>query len=57
VFAFRNILGGVSALVDGQVHEITNQADAEYEIFGNVVLVKLFNRSYIVFKDGRKFSN
>jgi hypothetical protein len=57
VYAFRNILGGVSALVDGQVYEITNQADAEYDIFGNVVLVKLFNRSYIVFKDGRKFSN
>jgi hypothetical protein len=55
VFAFRNILGGVSALIDGKVTEISNQADAEYEIYGNVVLVKLFNRTFIVFKNGRKF--
>jgi len=57
VFAFRNIMGGVSALIDGKVHEITNQPEAEYEIYGNVVLVKLFNRSFIVFKDGRKFQS
>jgi hypothetical protein len=55
VFVFRNILGGISALIDGKVNEITNQVDAEYEIYGNAVLVKLFNRSYIVFKNGRKF--
>ena len=55
VFAFRNILGGVSALIDGKVTEISNQADAEYEIYGNVVLVKLFNRTFIVLKNGRKF--
>ena len=55
VFVFRNIMGGVSALIDGKVHEITNQPDAEYEIYGNLVLVKLFNRTFIVFKDGRKF--
>ncbi|MEN9997463.1 MAG: hypothetical protein RI922_453 [Bacteroidota bacterium] len=54
-FAFRNQMGGVSALIDGKVHEITNQVNAEYEIYGNAVLVKLFNSSYIVFKNGRKF--
>jgi hypothetical protein len=55
VFAFRNQMGGVSALIDGKVHEITNQPNAEYEIYGNLVLVKLFNNSYIVFKNGRKY--
>jgi len=55
VFAFRNQMGGVSALMDGKVHEITNQVNAEYEIYGNLVLVKLFNSSYIVFKNGRKY--
>jgi hypothetical protein len=55
VYVFRNIMGGVSALIDGKIHEITNQPDAEYEIYGNLVLVKLFNRTFIVFKDGRKF--
>lgn len=53
VFAFRNQIGGVSALVDGVVHELTTQMDAEYEIYGNSVLVKLFNRSFIVFKGGK----
>lgn len=55
VFAFRNIMGGVSALIDGKVHEINNQPDCEYEIFGNLVLVKLFNRTFIVYKNGRKY--
>lgn len=56
VIAFRNLMGGVSALIDGKITEITTQMNTEYEIFGNAVLVKLFNKSYIVFKDGRKFN-
>jgi hypothetical protein len=55
VFAFRNVAGGVSALVNGKVYTITNQADCEYEIYGNVILVKLLNRSFIVFKEGKEF--
>ena len=56
IFVFKNISGGVSALVDGKVVELTNQMDAEYEIYGNTILIKLFNRSFIVYKDGRKFT-
>ncbi len=56
VVAFRNIMGGVSAMIDGKLTEITTQMNSEYEIFGNAVLVSLFNNSYIVFKDGRKFN-
>jgi len=55
VYAFRNILGGVSVLMNGKVYDVSNQPDCEYEIYGNLLLVKLFNRSYIVFKDGREF--
>jgi hypothetical protein len=55
VFAFRNMMGGVSALINGKVEEITMQQNSEYEIYGNAVLVKLFNKSFIVFKNGRKF--
>ncbi|TNF50087.1 MAG: hypothetical protein EP305_01190 [Bacteroidetes bacterium] len=55
VIAYRNVMGGVSALVDGEIVELTNQMDAEYEIFGNSVLVKLFNRSFIVYSDGKKY--
>lgn len=56
VVVFRNLMGGVSALIDGKVSDITNQMDSEYEIFGNKVLVRLFNRSYVVFANGRKYS-
>lgn len=56
VIAFRNIMGGVSAMIDGKIFEITNQTNSEFEIFGDAVLITLFNNSYIVFKDGRKFN-
>lgn len=56
VVAFRNIMGGVSVYVNGEVHELTNQMNSEYEIYGNSVLVKLFNSSYIVFTKGRKYT-
>lgn len=55
VVAFRNIMGGVSALVDGKIHEITNQMNSEFEIFGKKVLVKLFNSSYIVLWNGKNY--
>jgi hypothetical protein len=55
VFAFRNIMGGASALVDGKVVELSNQPNCEFQIYGNSVLVTLFNRSYIVYNKGRKF--
>lgn len=57
VIAFRNLMGGVSAVQDGKVIEITNQMDAAYEIYGNSILVQLFNRSYIVLQKGRKYNS
>ncbi len=57
IFAFRNIMGGVSALIDGKIIELTNQANAEYEIYGNLILLKLFNNNILVYKDGKKFQN
>jgi len=57
VYAFKNIYGGVSALINGKVEEITNNIDAEFEIYGNKVLVKMFNKTNIVFSEGKKYSN
>jgi hypothetical protein len=57
VFAYRNILGGVSALIDQQVHDLSMQQDAEYQIFSNAVLVKLFNNTFFVYSKGRKYEN
>jgi hypothetical protein len=53
---FRNIMGGVSALIDGNVVEITNQMNSSYSIHGNSVLVELFNNSFILFADGKTYT-
>ena len=53
--AFRNIMGGVSALVNGEIFEITNQFNSTYSIHTNSVLVELFNRSFILFTNGKKY--
>lgn len=55
VFAFRNMMGGVSALVNGTVKEISTMPNAEFEIYGNAVLVKLFNSTFLVYKNGKIF--
>lgn len=57
VIAYRNFMGGVSAFIDGKVHEITNQMESEYSIHGNAVLVELFNKSYIVYKEGKSYTH
>lgn len=57
VVAFRNVMGGVSAVQNGKVIEITNQMDAGYSIHGNSVLARLFNNSYIVLQEGKMFRN
>jgi hypothetical protein len=56
-FVFRNIVGGVSALVNGKIQEITNMRDAEFEIYGNKVLVKLFNKTSMVLSEGKIYTN
>lgn len=55
VYAFRNLMGGVSVFMDGKVTEVTTQQDAIYNIYGDLLLVELFNKSFIVFKDGKKY--
>ena len=57
VFVYRNIMGGVSAFVDGKNFEITNQNESSYDIFGSSVIVKLFNNSFIVLKKGIKYNS
>jgi hypothetical protein len=53
--AFRNSMNGVSAVVDGQVVDISNMQNGEFDIFGNSVLVKLFNKSFIVYQNGKNY--
>ncbi len=57
VFVYRNIMGGVSAFVDGKNYDITNQNESSYDIYGSSVIVKLFNNSFIVLKKGVKYTS
>lgn len=57
VIAFRNLMGGVSCFVNGAITEINTQMDSEYTIHGSTVLVELFNKKFLVFQNGRKFSS
>jgi hypothetical protein len=54
--AYRNIMGGVSAMVNGVNHQITMLSDSEFKIYGNAVLVKLFNNSNVVLDHGKIYS-
>ena len=56
VLVFRNLMGGVSAFVNDEVISLTSQMNSEYEIYGSTVLVKLFNNSYIVYSEGKKYT-
>ena len=57
VLVYRNIIGGVSALVDGKIQDLTNFPNAEFDIFGNKVLVKLPNQTSVVFMNGKLYAN
>lgn len=50
---FKTIQGGVTAVVDGKVYELTNLLNAEYEIYGNSVLVKLMNKNFLILQNGK----
>jgi len=50
---FKNMQGGITAVSEGKVYELTNLQNAEYEIYGNSVLVKLFNNSFIILHNGK----
>lgn len=55
VVAFRNRIGGVDALIDGKVKNLSNLQNLKYAIYGSSVLLELFNRSYILYKEDREF--
>jgi len=56
VIAFRNLMGGVSAFVNGRTFEITTQPNVKYTISGDYVIANLFNFSYAILADGRIYN-
>jgi hypothetical protein len=56
VFAFKNILGGASAFVNGEIKEITNQEMVSLNIYGSDVIVQLFNNTFLILDGGKVHS-
>jgi hypothetical protein len=56
VIVYRDMMGGVTALVGGEQKVITTQMNSEFTIYGSSVLVELFNRSYIVLSKGKLYT-
>lgn len=50
---YRNMIGGVAAVIDGEVVELTNLQNAEFEIYGNSVLVKLPSKNFLIYNKGK----
>ena len=57
IFVYRNNLGGVSIFYKGKNTLLTSQTESNYTIYGNNVLVELFNKSYLFFSDGEIYHN
>lgn len=57
VIAFRNILGGVDALIEGKLKSLTNLLNVEFSIHGNAVLLESFNSTFTLFIDGKEYRN
>jgi hypothetical protein len=56
-FAYRNNLGGVSVFYNGKNIMLTNQTESSYTIYGNNVLVELFNKSFLFYSNGEIYHN
>ncbi len=54
-YAFRNSMGGVSVFSEGKLEQLSNQTQSSYDIYGNTVLVELFNKSFVVYSGGQKY--
>jgi hypothetical protein len=50
---YRNNMGGANVYHNNKILEITNQQNSVYNIYGNVVLVELFNKAFIVYYEGK----
>lgn len=57
ILVYRNNLGGVSVFFEGKNSLLTNQTESKYAVFGNTVLIELFNKSFLYFVNGEIFHN
>lgn len=57
VIAFKNIIGGVDALIEGKIKTLSTLQNVEFSIHGNAVLLESFNSTFNLFIDGREYRN
>jgi hypothetical protein len=50
-------MGGISVFANNKKTDLTNQLDCTYAIYGNTVIVNMFNRSFLVYNDGKVYEN
>lgn len=55
IVAFRNLNGGVSVFFDEKVEIVSNLSNAEFEVNGNTVKVKVNRGNYIFFQNGETY--
>ena len=56
-FTYKNNNGGVTVFIDGKNTILTNQTESDFTIYGNSVLVELFNKSFLYYSDGKLLQN
>jgi hypothetical protein len=57
IFVYRNNLGGISIFHQGKNILLTNQTESKFSIYGNNVLIELFNKSYLFYSNGEIYHN
>lgn len=57
VIVFRNIMGGVDALIDGKLKTLTTLQDVQFSVHGNAVLLESFNSTFTLYIDGKEYRN
>lgn len=57
VIVFKNIIGGVDALIEGELKNLTTLMNVAFTIHGNAVLLESFNRTFNLHIDGREYHN
>lgn len=54
VVAFKNQLGGVDCVMNGQTVNITNEPMVDFYISGETVVIELVNKNFLAYSGGRK---
>jgi hypothetical protein len=57
VLAFKTLVGGIGASVNGNVKEITNMMNCEFVINGHGVMVTLPNKSVMILNQGKIYQD